>query len=232
MLYWLNEQTERKPHPSTQWVEWKNDLQKFRYWDREKKEQWLPKDEQYVDVELPKEFVVVAEWHSVGWYVEQFNTWVRSNEILNFNDPLIVRKNDGTIWLKWTWKEIGDAVKSAWARLQKHIHYTTTDSLDLKTIILTWAWVSAWINAIQEKTLSPITNRVKFKEAWTWKKWRVEYSFPVFESWAPLDQNDINLRKALATSLDEYNKEAINNVQKDIKETSAEKAIEDNTLPF
>lgn len=212
---------ERKQHPSTMWSKWKSDDKAFKHYD---KEAWVEEV-----TNLPEEFIVVAEWHSVGWYVNALSTWVRSNEIFDFNDPLIVRKNNWEMYLKGKWKDISESVKNVWAKLQKHIHYTSTGSLELWTLVMSWAAVSSWIDAIsRDKTIDPARFKVKIAEIKEWKKGKITYSYPVFANWSKLDSNDINLQKAMAKSLVDYNSDS----KQAIADEIAEKKKEEENLPF
>lgn len=228
-FYWVENETEKKPsHPSKLWAEWKSDDKKFRVWKKELKEQWLPKDQQYVDFELPKEMIVIAEGWSISGFINSLNTWVRSNEIFSFNTPFIVRKNDWSVWLSWNWSEIGDKVKNAGWKLLRNIHFATPDSLDLQTLQMGPAWSGAWRQAITDGTLDPRNNRIKFKEVGIWKKGRIEWSYPIFESWVALSEGDHTIQKAFATELANYDAERSASVEEDIskeKEASTE-------LPF
>lgn len=221
-MTFFNEDLQEKKgstHPSVEWAKWYSDDECFKFWDKEKGEN--------VAITLPEEMVIVAEWNSIWGYVQALNTWVRSNEIFNFNDPLVVRKNDGSIWLQGTWNEIKEQVKAAKAKLQKHIHYTTADSLELKTLIISWAALTAWIDSLQkDKIANPTTHRIKLKEIKKWKIWKIEYTYPVFENWAALDQNDKNLQKAMGAQLQKHYEETKWDVAEELNKK------DDSELPF
>ena len=220
-MTFFNEDLQEKrgsTHPSVEWAKWYSDDECFKYWDKDKAEN--------VAITLPDEIVVVAEWNSIWGYVQALNTWVRSNEVFNFNDPFVVRKNDWTLWLQGTWNEIKEQVKWAKAKLQKHIHYTTPDSLELKTLIISWAALTAWIDSLQkDKIANPTTNRLRLKEVKKWKIGKIEYTYPVFENWAALDQSDKNLQKAMWAWLQKHYEETKWEIAKE-----AEK--KDDELPF
>lgn len=221
-MTFFNEDLQEKrgsTHPSVEWARWYSDDECFKYWDKEKAEN--------VAITLPEEIIVVAEWNSIWGYVQALSTWVRSNEIYNFNDPLIVRKNDGSIWLQGTWNEIKEQVKQAKAKLQKHIHYTTKDSLELKTLIVSWAALTAWIDSLQkDKIANPTTHTLKLKEVKKWKIGKIEYTYPVFENWEPLDDNDKNLQKAMGAWLQKHYEETKSEVAEENKKK------DDSGLPF
>ncbi len=221
-MTFFNEDLQEKKgstHPSVEWAKWYSDDECFKYWDKDKAEN--------VAITLPDEIVVVAEWNSIWGYVQALNTWVRSNEVFSFNDPFVVRKNDGSIWLQGTWNEIKEQVKGAKAKLQKHVHYTTADSLELKTLIISWAALTAWIDSLQkDKIANPTTHKLKLKEIKKWKIWKIEYTYPVFENASPLDQNDKNLQKAMGAQLQKHYEETKWDVAEELKKK------EDDTLPF
>lgn len=221
-MTFFNEDLQEKKgstHPSVEWAKWYSDDECFKYWDKEKAEN--------VAITLPDEIVVVAEWNSIWGYVQALNTWVRSNEVFNFNDPFVVRKNDGSIWLQGTWNEIKEQVKGAKAKLQKHVHYTTADSLELKTLIISWAALTAWIDSLQkDKIANPTTHKLKLKEIKKWKIWKIEYTYPVFENASPLDQNDKNLQKAMGAQLQKHYEETKWDVAEELKKKP------DDELPF
>lgn len=228
-FYWTDQAVENKPqHPSKTWAEWKSDDKSFRVWKKELKDQGKPKAEQYVKFDLPDEFIVVAEGFSIWGYINSLGTWVRSNEIFSFDEPFIVRKNDGGIWVQGDWNEISEKVKSAWGKLLRNIHFATKDSLDLSTLQMSWAWSGAWREAIKNRTLTPGTHTVRLKEVAEWKKGKIEWTFPVFENANPLSEWDKTLQKAFATELFNYwekRKELVNN---DI----AEESQANDELPF
>lgn len=221
-MTFFNEDLQEKKgstHPSVEWAKWYSDDECFKYWDKEKAEN--------VAITLPDEIVVVAEWNSIWGYVQALNTWVRSNEVFNFNDPFVVRKNDGSLWLQGTWNEIKEQVKGAKAKLQKHVHYTTADSLELKTLIISWAALTAWIDSLQkDKIANPTTHKLKLKEIKKWKIWKIEYTYPVFENASPLDQNDKNLQKAMGAQLQKHYEETKWDVAEELKKKP------DDELPF
>lgn len=221
-MTFFNEDLQEKKgstHPSVEWAKWYSDDECFKYWDKEKAEN--------VTITLPDEIVVVAEWNSIWGYVQALNTWVRSNEVFNFNDPFVVRKNDGTLWVQGTWNEIKEQVKGAKAKLQKHVHYTTADSLELKTLIISWAALTAWIDSLQkDKIANPTTHKLKLKEIKKWKIWKIEYTYPVFENASPLDQNDKNLQKAMGAQLQKHYEETKWDVAEELKKKP------DDELPF
>lgn len=221
-MTFFNEDLQEKKgstHPSVEWAKWYSDDECFKYWDKDKAEN--------VAITLPDEIVIVAEWNSIWGYVQALNTWVRSNEVFSFNDPFVVRKNDGSLWLQGTWNEIKEQVKGAKAKLQKHIHYTTADSLELKTLIISWAALTAWIDSLQkDKIANPTTHKLKLKEIKKWKIWKIEYTYPVFENASPLDQNDKNLQKAMGAQLQKHYEETKWDVAEELKKK------EDDTLPF
>lgn len=221
-MTFFNEDLQEKKgstHPSVEWAKWYSDDECFKYWDKEKAEN--------VAITLPDEIVVVAEWNSIWGYVQALNTWVRSNEVFNFNDPFVVRKNDGSLWLQGAWNEIKEQVKGAKAKLQKHIHYTTADSLELKTLIISWAALTAWIDSLQkDKIANPTTHKLKLKEIKKWKIWKIEYTYPVFENASPLDQNDKNLQKAMGAQLQKHYEETKWDVAEELKKKP------DDELPF
>ena len=221
-MTFFNEDLQEKKgstHPSVEWAKWYSDDECFKYWDKEKAEN--------VAITLPDEIVIVAEWNSIWGYVQALNTWVRSNEVFNFNDPFVVRKNDGTLWVQGTWNEIKEQVKGAKAKLQKHIHYTTADSLELKTLIISWAALTAWIDSLQkDKIANPTTHKLKLKEIKKWKIWKIEYTYPVFENASPLDQNDKNLQKAMGAQLQKHYEETKWDVAEELKKKP------DDELPF
>lgn len=221
MTFYSDDLQEKKgsSHPSTEWAKWYSDDECFKFWDKEKGEN--------VTVTLPEEIIIVAEWNSIWGYVSELKTWVRSNEIYDFRDPLVIRKNDGTVWLKWAWADVKDTVKAAKAKLQKHIHYTTPDSLQLKTLIISWAALTAWIDALQkDKIANPATHRLKLKEVAKWKVGKIEFTYPVFENWTPLDNNDKNLQKAMCSWLKQHYEETKGDVEEELK------TKEDIELPF
>lgn len=221
MTYFSEDLQEKRgsTHPSVEWAKWYSDDQCFKYWDKEKGEN--------VEIKLPDDFIVVAEWNSIWGYVSALNTWVRSNEVFNFNDPFIVRKNDGSIWIQGTWNEIKDQVKGAKAKLQKHIHYTTPDSLELKTLIISWAALTEWINSLNKnKTATPGTHKIKLKKIEKGKVGKIEYSYPVFENSKPLDANDKNLQKAMWLWLQKHYEETKWDVEKELEKKG------DSELPF
>ena len=221
-MTFFNEDLQEKKgstHPSVEWAKWYSDDECFKYWDKDKAEN--------VAITLPDEIVVVAEWNSIWGYVQALNTWVRSNEVFSFNDPFVVRKNDGSIWLQGTWNEIKEQVKGAKAKLQKHVHYTTADSLELKTLIISWAALTAWIDSLQkDKIANPTTHKLKLKEIKKWKIWKIEYTYPVFENASPLDQNDKNLQKAMGAQLQKHYEETKWDVAEELKKKP------DDELPF
>lgn len=221
-MTFFNEDLQEKKgstHPSVEWAKWYSDDECFKYWDKDKAEN--------VAITLPDEIVIVAEWNSIWGYVQALNTWVRSNEVFSFNDPFVVRKNDGSLWLQGTWNEIKEQVKGAKAKLQKHIHYTTADSLELKTLIISWAALTAWIDSLQkDKIANPTTHKLKLKEIKKWKIWKIEYTYPVFENASPLDQNDKNLQKAMGAQLQKHYEETKWDVAEELKKKP------DDELPF
>lgn len=228
-FYWAETtSTEKTPHPSKLWAEWKSDDKKFKVWKKELKEQWLPKEQQYVDFEMPKEFIVVAEGWAINGYINSLNCWVRSNEIFSFNKPFVVRKNSWEVWLSWTWDEIGEKVKNAGGKLVRNIHIATPDSLDLQTLQMWPAGSGAWREWIKEHTIDPRNYKIKFKGAEEWKKGRIVWSFPTFENWEALSEWDRTLQKAFATELANYDAERSASVDESIAEIK--KA--DDTLPF
>lgn len=221
MTFFNEDLQERKgsTHPSVEWAKWYSDDECFKYWDKEKAEN--------VSITLPDEIVIVAEWNSIWGYVQALNTWVRSNEVFSFNDPFVVRKNDGSLWVQGTWSEIKEQVKGAKAKLQKHIHYTTADSLELKTLIISWAALTAWIDSLQkDKIANPTTHKLKLKEIKKWKIWKIEYTYPVFENASLLDQNDKNLQKAMGAQLQKHYEETKWDVAEELKKKP------DDELPF
>ena len=228
-FYGTDQAVDNKPqHPSKTWAEWKSDDKCFKVWKKELKEQGKPKAEQYVKFDVPAEIIVVAEWFSIWGYISTLDTWVRSNEIFSFDEPFVVRRNDGGIWLQWNWNEIWEKVKSAGWKLYRNIHFATKDSLELSTLQMGGAGSGAWRQAVKDWTLTPGTHTVKFKEIGEWKKGKIEWTYPIFENANPLSDGDRALQKAFATELFNYWEERKNSVNADIEESKKE----DDELPF
>ena len=228
-FYWTDQAVDNRPqHPSKTRAEWKSDDKCFKVWKRELKDQGKPKEEQYVKFDIPAEMIIIAEWFSIGGYINTLGTWVRSNEIFSFDEPFVVRKNDGSIWLTWDWNTIWEKVKSSGWKLLRNIHFATKDSLDLSTLQMGWAGSGAWREAVKEWTLTPGTYTVRLKEIGEGKKGKIEWTFPIFENANPLSDWDKTIQKAFAEELYKYGQERSNSV----KEEVAENAVSDDDLPF
>lgn len=223
-FYWV-EQEKKMPdkplHPSVQWARWRSDDRTFKYWDKDAAEE--------KPVVLPDEMIIVAIGYSIWGYVNALWAGVRSNEIYDFDDPFIVRKNNGEIWLKGTWKEIWEAAKAAWAKLTNNVHYTTKDSLEMRTFQLSWAGTKAWIDSIKNIWLNPEHNLIHLKEVAEAKKGRVNYTYPVFENIGALDQNSKNLQKAFAEQLIKHNMNAKKEIEEELRWTAI---TPEDWLPF
>lgn len=187
---------EKQKHPSARWLSWKSSQKSFEVYNKEA--------QVAEPVKLEEEMIMIAEMNSVGGYVDSLGTGVRSNEIDSFSEPFAIMSNKGTVWKKGLWKDIKEEVKSAGAKLFKNIHFTTPTSLEMETLTFSGAGVSAWLEGMKNRTISPVTHRIKLKEVIEAKKGAVVYTYPVFENGSPLTEDDKKLQKMFGQKFAEY----------------------------
>lgn len=220
-FYWQTTTVERPRHPSNEWANRKN--WEFSAWDRI--------DGVEKTVELPKEFIIVADSWSVKWWLES-KWWVWSNEIYSFNDDILtVRGNNWEVLYEWKYKDIKDELQKVWLKLTRNIHYVSPEDYDtLKTFCIKWAASKAWFETFSNENKNlPWFKRIKIAEIKEWKTGSVKYKFPVFEWASDLTAEDRIAQQRWWTELANY-KNATIATEDDVAEANAVK--EEDSLPF
>lgn len=219
-LYWLKPEVTREPHPSTAWAKLSWKTWKFTYWDREAKEE--------KELKVPEEFIVVAEWMWVQWFVD---VWYWSNEIFSSTDEAIqIRAQDtNKVKFEWAWKDIKDKVKAFWLPLWKHIHFVEPGSEEIKTLkIKGKAWVK-WSDFLNDNRFAPWDFRIKIAKMEKEKNWAVTYFVPVFDKGSALSDEDRALQAKVASVI--WNWHDNNKIWLD-EIADVEEPVDDNELPF
>ena len=196
------------------------------YWDRDAQVE--------KELDLPKEFTVVAEGWSVKGYLQ--DKWgVFSNEIYSFaNDILTIRDGNGWIISEWLWKDIKEKTKALGLKLTKNIHYVGEDDLNtLKTLCIKGAWLKAWLDTFKDDNRNaPAFKRIKLSKVEEWKTWAVKYTFPVFEPASDLSAEDRQAQQTFGTAISNYISSTNTTVEEYKEQQAANAAADEDSLPF
>lgn len=212
-FYGMSEQKARDPHPSTAWGKLNGKTGTFVYYDRT--------DGIEKDMELPGEFIVVAEWMWVQGFTDQ-GYW--SNEIYSSTDEVmqIRSSSDNKVKFEGTWKDIKDKVKASGLHLWKHIHFIEPGKADIKTIKIKWtAWLT-WSNFLDENKFACGNNRIKITGMKEEKNKAIKYFVPQFALGSALTDEDKAQQTKLANVISgwhEHNKISIDELGQEEKPT-------------
>lgn len=226
MFYWNTESSApKKLHPSLSWSNWKDG--KFMYWDRDAQEELV--------MELPKEFVVIADSWSIKWRLES-KGWVWSNEVYSFaNDPFTVKDKEWHTLYSWLWKDIKQDIKAVRLGLTKNIHYFDPAKPDeIRTVCIKGSWLKAWMDVFKDDLRNaPAFKRIKLDKVDEGKVGSVKFTFPVFAPASDLTADDRINQQKLWAELMNYK----NSVQADaeVEEVNSQLNSElkgDEELPF
>lgn len=208
-------------HPTTIWTKWSGKDWVFRWWDRSQ--------EKEIELKLPEEFIVVAEWMGVEW----FSDWsVTSNEFFKSKEDIVKVRNwwNNTTLYQWIWDVIKDKVKAAGFPLWKHLHVIFPGEDWIKTLkIKGTAWV-AWSDFNTINPWAAANNRIKITWTIKGKKGASTFVTPKFELGAPLSDEDKEIQKNKGKEILDYY-EATRITPEQAK--AEQKDIDDiNNLPF
>lgn len=222
-IYWQQTTSVDTPrHPSLSWANFKN--WKFIAWNREKQVE--------EEIKLPESFILVAEWWSIKWRLENKGS-VWSNEIYSFSkDPLTVRSWNGEILYEWYYKDLKDKLRSVGLKPVKNCHYVDPEKPDeLRTFCIKGAALKEWMNLFSDDNRFAAGNHlVCFNKVEKGKTWAVTYTFPTFTICDELTQEQKNIQTDWWVKLAAY-QERVNATADEIQNEKVAKE-DDLELPF
>lgn len=213
--------SEKPKHPSTSWANWKNWM--FVAWNKDKQVE--------EEITLPKEFIVIAEWWNVKWYLAD-KWWVWSPEVFSFSEDIItIRDNNWWILIEGLWKDIKEKVKSWGLKLSKTVQYIDPKEPEvLKTFCIKWAALKSWMETFSDSNrYAAAEKKISLDKVAEGKTGAVKYTYPVFKVGTALTDEEKNIQCKMWMMLTKYHEET--RVSKD--DIEEKKVIEDDwDLPF
>ena len=235
---WTNAMSERPAHPVKQWGTWKGN--KFVYWDKEFENKDWTKGKEF-DFEVPAEFIVVADSHSAGGWIDSENTWVCSNELFFWDEPLIVKttkKDNQKTLMKWIYKDIKSDFKARKFEMKTNLYIITPDNPDdIRIIQLRWAQLTDLTNSDAGKPYATSSYKLKMDPVLRkGKKGRNEYEYPHFDIASALTPEEKELQAKAAQRVLEYHN-ATKPTQQEFDEEKVEEPVTiasapETDLPF
>lgn len=222
-FYWqqTNNSNSELRHPTTIWTKWSWKDWIFKWWDRTA--------EKEIELKLPEEFIVVAEWMGVDWFID---SPIMSNEFFNAKEDIVkVRdmKNKNTMFI-WTWTDIKEKVKATWLPLWRHLHIIVPWEEWIKTLKLKG---TAWVAWSDFNTINPwcaANNRIKITWTIKGKKGATNFVTPKFELGTALSDADRELQAKYWKEIQDYY--LATRVSKDEVKQEENKINDIDNLPF
>lgn len=145
---------------------WKSTKKTFVYWDWEKE----------VEIKLPIKFLVILQTAKLTWFIDwEWAIW--SNEIIDYKNEIITCRCWDRILAKWTYQNIKDVAKSAWAKFTIVVYALLNDK---------FAKLELWGAARTEYIESGVGlwDLISVSKTKSGKKWATVYHFPEFDKLA------------------------------------------------
>ena len=167
-----NEFQQVSEKPAVKYLEWASEKGKFKYYDKDKKENVL--------IDLPK-FLTLMQFHTVkGWHdASESGIWANEVKLIS-SEEIDVRAFKGGSIAKGFYKDIKDRITQAGGHYVKSL-YIMTESGEVWNLQLKGAVVQQWgetfnkcMNRLADEWI--VIDKVEKK-----KKGRVEYTVPVFK---------------------------------------------------
>lgn len=180
----LSNPTNNLPNPCKRWFEWNGEKGSLRWFDKEKKEN--------VEVSIPFQFILLDRLNTISGWHNNSESNIYSNEIRStLNESLVVKsfKMLEPIATGF-YSDIKDKVKANGGKFTINLYIAFTNEggeLELGSLRVHGAAMSAWINFENDKTVRPLIDKKGIKiastlhgEKGTGKK-KIEWEAPVFE---------------------------------------------------
>lgn len=158
--------------PAEKYLEWASEQGKFKYYDKDKKENIL--------IDIPR-FMVLMQFHTVkGWH-DSSQSAIYANEVkLIGTQEMEVKAFKGGVIAKGVYKEIKDRIVQAGGHYVKSV-YIMIESGEVWNLQLKGAVVQEWGDVFNKCQQRFADEWVKLDKVDTRKKGRVTYTVPVFK---------------------------------------------------
>ena len=189
---------ETKPtSPISKYLEWKSNDKCFSYYDKEKKEN--------IKVQIPLEFIVLEEYHTVKGFSDSDQTGIYSNEVLQISaEEMEVKTFKGRVIAKGIYNEIKQTVNSAGGTYHKSMYIITKDN-ELLNLSFKGAVVGKWSKFTEKGQFKRLKSEwVKIETVEDHKKGMVSYSTPNFEFSKKITTKDVNNIMPLVNEFTDY----------------------------
>lgn len=158
--------------PAAKYLEWASEQGKFKYYDKDKKENIL--------IDIPR-FLVLMQFHTVkGWH-DASQSAIYANEVkLIGTQEIEVKAFKGGVIAKGIYKEVKDRIVQAGGHYVKSV-YIMTESGEVWNLQMKGAVVQEWGDVFNKCQQRFADEWVKLDKVDTRKKGRVTYTVPVFK---------------------------------------------------
>tara|TARA_R110002012_G_scaffold287972_1_gene480567 strand:+ start:975 stop:1652 length:678 start_codon:yes stop_codon:yes gene_type:complete len=193
----LDRPTQKSVNPTSKFLEWKSEQQKFSYYDKENK--------QNVFVDLPLTFLVLEEYHTIKGFSDADQTGIFSNEVLQIGSQEIeVKTFKGRTIAKGIYKEIKTIVNNSGGNYHKSLYVVTKEG-ELLNISFKGAVVSKWSDFVAKGAFKRLKDEwVTIDSAEEHQKGRVKYSTPNFKFNVSLSDKEFDMVSEVANEFSEY----------------------------
>ena len=158
--------------PAVKYLEWNSESGKFRYYDKEKK--------QNVAVDLPK-FLTLMQFHTVKGWNDASESGIYSNEVkMITSEEMEVKAFKGGTIAKGFYKEIKDKVVQAGGHYVKSL-YIMVEGGEVWNLQIKGAVVQQWGDTFNKCMDRLADEWITIDKVEKKKKGRVEYTVPVFK---------------------------------------------------
>jgi len=158
--------------PAAKYLEWASEQGKFKYYDKDKKENVL--------IDIPR-FLVLMQFHTVKGWNDASQSAVYSNEVkIIGTQEMEVKSFKGGPIAKGLYKDIKEKIVQAGGHYTKSV-YIMTESGDVWNLQMKGAVVQEWGEAFNKCQGRFADEWVKLDKVDKRKKGRVEYTVPMFK---------------------------------------------------
>ena len=193
----INRPVTKSVSPISKYLEWKSNDKCFSFYDKENKTNVL--------VNLPLEFIVLEEYHTVKGFSDSDQTGIYANEVLQISaEEMEVKTFKGRVIAKGVYNEIKQTVNGAGGTYHKSMYIVTKDG-ELLNLSFKGAVVGKWSKFTEKGQFKRLKSEwVSIKTVENHKKGMVSYSTPDFEFSKKITQKEIDGIMPKVTEFTEY----------------------------
>lgn len=187
----------KSTNPTSKFLEWKSDEQKFAYYDKSSKTN--------VFVDLPITFLVLEEYHTVKGFSDADQTGIYSNEVLQIgSSELEVKTFKGRTIAKGLYKDIKPVVNQSGGNYYKSLFIVTKEG-ELLNISFKGACVAKWSSFTEKGAFKRLKDEwVTIEDAEQHQKGKVKYSTPNFKFNVSLNDEEFKMVTEKAIEFQNY----------------------------